>query len=117
MSLTNIKQKNTRFISINIIGNKNKPSNQKQLRFKALEEGTFYARDLVSEPGNVLHPDEYARRLKSLKKDGLKINIYDEKKIKKTWYVFFAWSWSRKCQRIISCNNGVEWYKKIILSH
>ena len=76
-------KKNTRFISINIIGNKNKPSNQNQLRFKALEEGTFYARDLVSEPGNVLHPDEYARRLKSLKKDGLKINIYDEKKLKK----------------------------------
>ena len=76
-------KKNTRFISINIIGNKNKPSNQNQLRFKALEEGTFYARDLVSEPGNVLHPDEYARRLNSLKKDGLKISIYDEKKLKK----------------------------------
>ena len=36
---------------INIIGNKNKPSSQNQLKFKALEEGTFYARDLVSEPG------------------------------------------------------------------
>ena len=47
-----------------------------------MEEGTFYARDLVSEPGNVLHPDEYAKRLSSLKKDGLKINIYDEKKLK-----------------------------------
>ena len=35
-----------------------------QLNFKAIEEGTFYARDLVSEPGNVLHPDEYAKRLK-----------------------------------------------------
>ena len=38
---------------------------------------------LVSEPGNILHPDEYAKRLKSLKKNGLKINIYDEKKLKK----------------------------------
>ena len=47
---------------INVIGNKNKPSGQDQLKFKALEEGTFYARDLVSEPGNVLHPDEYVRR-------------------------------------------------------
>ncbi len=76
-------KKNTRIISINIIGNKNKPSNQNQLRFKALEEGTFYARDLVSEPGNILHPDEYAKRLSSLKKDGLKVSIYDEKKLKK----------------------------------
>ena len=76
-------KKETRVISINITGNKNKPSSQNQLKFKALEEGNFYARDLVSEPGNILHPDEYAKRLTSLRKDGLKINIYDEKKLKK----------------------------------
>ena len=76
-------KKNKRLISINVIGNKNKISTQNQLRFKALEEGTFFARDLVSEPGNILHPDEYAKRLKPLKKHGLKINIYDEKKLKK----------------------------------
>ena len=76
-------KKETRLITINIVGNKNKPSVQNQIKFKALEEGTFYARDLVSEPGNVLHPDEYAKRISSLKKDGLKINIYDEKKLKK----------------------------------
>ena len=76
-------KKDKRLISINIYGNKNKPSVQNQMRFKALEEGTFFARDLVSEPGNVLHPDEYAKRLSSLRKDGLKVNIYDEKKLKK----------------------------------
>ncbi|MDA7752648.1 leucyl aminopeptidase [Candidatus Pelagibacter sp.] len=76
-------KKNKRLIFINVIGNKNKISAQKQIRFKALEEGTFFARDLVSEPGNILHPDEYAKRISKLKKDGLKINIYDEKKLKK----------------------------------
>ena len=76
-------KKETRLISVNILGSKNKPSAQNQLKFKALEKGTFYARDLVSEPGNVLHPDEYAKRLNSLKKYGLKVNIYDEKKLKK----------------------------------
>ena len=76
-------KKDSKNIFINIIGNKNKPSIQSQLKFKALEQGTFYARDLVSEPGNVLHPDEYAKRISSLKKEGLKINIYDEKKLKK----------------------------------
>ena len=76
-------KKEKRTISINIIGNKKKISTQNQLRFKALEEGTFFARDLVSEPGNILHPDEYAKRLNVLKKHGLKINIYDEKKLKK----------------------------------
>jgi len=76
-------KKDTRLISINVLGNKNKPSVQNQLKFKALEEGTFYARDLVSEPGNILHPDEYAKRLNSLRKNGLKVNIYDQKKLKK----------------------------------
>ena len=76
-------KKDTRIISINILGNKHKPSIQDQLKFKALEEGTFFARDLVSEPGNILHPDEYAKRLNSLKKDGLKVNIYDKKKLTK----------------------------------
>ena len=76
-------QNKTKNISINVIGDKNKPSLKHQLKFKALEEGTFYARDLVSEPGNILHPDEYAKRLISLRKNGLKVNIYDKKKLKK----------------------------------
>jgi leucyl aminopeptidase len=75
-------KENKRLVSINIIGNKNRISSKDQLRFKALEEGTFFARDLVSEPGNILHPDEYAKRINSLKKFGLKINIYDKKKLK-----------------------------------
>jgi leucyl aminopeptidase len=76
-------KKETKLFFINVLGVKNKPSPQNQLKFKALEEGIFYARDLVSEPGNILHPDEYAKRLNSLRKDGLKVNIYDEKKLKK----------------------------------
>ena len=76
-------KKNKKVVNINVIGDRNKISAQDRLRFKALEEGTFFARDLVSEPGNILHPDEYAKRINSLKKFGLKINIYDEKKLKK----------------------------------
>ena len=75
-------KKNKSGIIVTVTG-KNKLSLQEQIKFKALEEGTFYTRDLVSEPGNVLHPDEYARRLKLLKKYGLKINVYDKKKLKK----------------------------------
>ena len=76
-------KKEKRIISININGSKNKLSIKDQIRFKSIEDGTFYARDLVSEPGNILHPDEYAKRINSLRKFGLKINIYDEKKLKK----------------------------------
>ncbi len=76
-------KKNFKITKINVIGKTNKPSIQSRLKFKAIEEGTFYTRDLVSEPGNVLHPDEYAKRLKTLKKFGLKINVYDTKQMKK----------------------------------
>ena len=75
-------KKNTNNISLTVLG-KNNPTHKDQLKFKAIEQGTFYTRDLVSEPGNVLHPDEYAKRLNSLKKDGLKVSIFDQKKLKK----------------------------------
>jgi leucyl aminopeptidase len=54
----------------------------KNNRFNSILEGSNLTKDLVSEPGNVLHPDEYAKRLTSLKKFGLKVAIYDEKKLK-----------------------------------
>ncbi len=52
-------------------------------RFDSLLQGTNLTKDLVSEPGNVLHPDEYAKRITQLKKYGLKVTVYDEKKLKK----------------------------------
>jgi len=76
-------KKESNFINISLIGNKNKSTISNKSKFSALEDGIFYTRDLVSEPGNILHPDEYAKRISTLKKDGLKINIYDEKKLKK----------------------------------
>jgi len=75
-------KKNKGEIFINVVG-KNIPNQKDQLKFSSIEEGTFYTRDLVSEPGNVLHPDEYAKRIKSLSKFGLKIKIYDDKELKK----------------------------------
>ncbi len=70
-------------ITINLVGKQNTSFTKNKLKFKALEEGTFFTRDLVSEPGNVLHPDEYAKRLIQLRKYGLKVTVYDKKKLKK----------------------------------
>ena len=58
-----------------------KKNNDKKLKNKLNEilEGTNFTRDLVSEPGNVLTPDEYTKRLIKLKKYGLKITVYNEK--------------------------------------
>jgi len=76
-------KKVSRTINLIVIGNKNIPSINNQLKYKSLEAGNFYTRDLVSEPGNVLHPDEYVKRLLTLRKDGLKINVLDKFKLKK----------------------------------
>ena len=75
-------KKNKKSILINVFG-KNKITLQNQKKFKAIEEGTFFARDLVSEPGNILHPDEYAKRLEKLRNFGLKVTTYNEKKLKR----------------------------------
>jgi len=76
-------KKDKKIISINVIGNKNKITAQNELRFKAIEKGTFFARDLVSEPPNVLNPKEYANRLLKLRKLGIKVTIYNEAQMKK----------------------------------
>ena len=75
-------KKNKKEIFISITGKNNLTKKDKE-KFKAIEEGSYFTRDLVSEPGNVLHPDEYAKRIKLMKKYGLKINVYDDKKLKK----------------------------------
>ena len=68
-------KKEKKLYLINVVGKKSQLTLKNQVKFNALEEGTFFARDVVSEPGNILHPDEYAKRINSLKKYGLKINI------------------------------------------
>ena len=72
-------KKNKKLKKIIVLGNQIK----KNKNLIALEQGIFLTRDLVSEPGNILNPDEYAKRLSSLKKYGLKVTIYDKKKLKK----------------------------------
>jgi leucyl aminopeptidase len=76
-------KKDKKTILINVIRDKNKITIQNELRFKAIEEGTFFARDLVSEPPNVLNPKEYANRLLKLRKLGIKVTTYNEAQMKK----------------------------------
>ena len=70
-------------ININILTNKKTSILNKNNRYKALVEGTNFARDLVSEPPNILTPKEYANRLVKLRKHGLKVTVYNESKLKK----------------------------------
>jgi len=78
------KSKNEKkMILISVVGKKNKLTLKNELRFKAIEEGTFFARDLVSEPPNVLNPKEYTNRLLKLRKLGIKVSVYNESQMKK----------------------------------
>ena len=52
-------------------------------KFEAIVSGTNFARDLVSEPPNVLYPQEYVKRLIRLRKLGVKVTVYNESKLKK----------------------------------
>ena len=79
---TNKKNK-TIVNNLNIYGIKSKGNNLLRKKLNALLEGVFLTRDLVSEPGNILHPDEYAKRITKLRKFGLKVTVYDKKKLKK----------------------------------
>jgi len=81
----NIYKSNTKNSLLNLtvfVKNPNK-INLQQKKFRAIEIGTNYARDLVSEPPNVLYPKEYVNRLLKLKKIGIKVTVYNELKLKK----------------------------------
>ncbi len=66
-----------------VVGHKSKKTNLLRNKLNSLLEGVFLTRDLVSEPGNILHPDEYTKRIVKLRKFGLKVTVYDQKKLKK----------------------------------
>jgi leucyl aminopeptidase len=48
---------------------------------KSLGEAVYFTRDLVSEPANILHPVEFARRVKELERLGLTVEILGEKEM------------------------------------
>ena len=49
----------------------------------AVAEAVEFSRDLVSEPANVLYPEEFAKRVKGLEKLGLEVEILGEKELEK----------------------------------
>ncbi|WP_149535865.1 leucyl aminopeptidase [Siccirubricoccus phaeus] len=50
---------------------------------RAVADGVFFARDLVSEPPNVLNPGEFAERLQGLESHGLQVEVLGPKEMKK----------------------------------
>lgn len=44
---------------------------------RALADGVIFARDLVSEPPNILHPEEFAKRCQALTEIGVEVEVLD----------------------------------------
>ena len=64
-----------------------KDSKKAEKTYKSHHESTaesvFLARDLASEPANILYPESYANRIKELKKSGLEIEVLGVKEMTK----------------------------------
>ena len=62
-----------------------KPAGARKLfgTLNAVAEGVFLARDLVTEPPNVLYPETFAKRCLKLKDLGVEVTVLDEKKMEK----------------------------------
>ncbi len=74
---------NDKVLNLTISGKKQSSISSLRKKLDSLQEGIFFTRDLVSEPGNILHPDEYVKRLLRLKKFGLRVKVYNKDKLKK----------------------------------
>ncbi len=77
------RQRNNYLEKINIISNDTALIKKKWRRLKAVQEGVFLTRDLVSEPSNNLTPELLAKEAIKLRKTGLKVTVLDEKELKK----------------------------------
>ena len=77
------QNKNIFYFLLKIISSEKTSLNNNYFRYKAIESGVFQTRDLVSEPPNILYPKKYVEIIKKLSSLGLKIQIYNESKMKK----------------------------------
>ncbi|MGZ3399061.1 MAG: leucyl aminopeptidase [Caulobacteraceae bacterium] len=50
---------------------------------EAVADGVTFTRDLVSEPANILYPDEFAQRVKGLERLGLEVEVLGEAEMAK----------------------------------
>jgi leucyl aminopeptidase len=76
-------KKNLKSFFINLSGKIKINFFKKNNRLKSIIDGLNLTKDLVSEPGNILHPDEYVNRIRKLRSLGLKVTIFDKRKMKK----------------------------------
>jgi len=77
------KEKISKKIFFQIVSSHKEKLKKEYKYYDAIKEGVFLSRDLVSEPPNVLNPKKYTEEIKKLSKLGLKVEIFNEAKLKK----------------------------------
>jgi leucyl aminopeptidase len=77
------KDKELKLESISFMASDAAKAQKEFSELKILSENIFFIRDLVSEPSNVLNPESYAEICKTLKKDGLEVQVLGEVEMKK----------------------------------
>ena len=100
-------KKDDEIYKIFISFNTNTFNQTKSKKFHSLLQGIALTKDLVSEPGNILHPDEYSKRLLKLKKNGLKVSVFNSKQLKKIRNECITGCRSRKYKRFLFGNYGM----------
>ncbi len=69
--------------SVSIVLDSVKEAKSKYKNYQSVAEGVFIARDVISEPPNVLYPETYAEKCKELKELGVKVEVLGEKEMAK----------------------------------
>jgi leucyl aminopeptidase len=70
----------------------------------AIAEGVEFTRNLVTEPANVLYPEEFADRTLELKKLGVKVEIFDKKDLEKLGFgslLCVGWGSARESRMVV----------------
>ncbi|MDE8346496.1 MAG: leucyl aminopeptidase [Acidocella sp.] len=70
----------------------------------AVAHGVEVTRDLVTEPANVLYPEEFADRCLALKKLGVKVEIFDKKDLEKLGFgsmLSVSWGSAREPRMVV----------------
>ena len=78
-----ITKRKTHIKKISILNNSNMFNKQELNNITSMNslKGIFLTRDLVSEPANVLYPQKFVEICNQMKKSGISIEVFDEKKI------------------------------------
>ncbi|WP_372707779.1 leucyl aminopeptidase [Brevundimonas sp.] len=81
---TTLKPEKTPSIeTIKVVAADPKAAKAAYAKLSAVADAIEFSRDLVSEPANILYPEEFAKRVKALEKLGLEVEILGEKQLEK----------------------------------